>query len=264
MKEKIVIYTALFGDYDDVVEMCIDDERIDFVLFTDRSDLCSECWDIRIVSNVWRDSAIANRYYKLHPHIMFSDYKYSIYIDANISIQKNPVLLVEEVIDKQPIAAIKHPNRTTIIEEGLACIARGKSGFFKTVDQIVKYVESGYAFDNSFTANYVLIREHNNKHVVKVMECVWDHLHSYTARDQISLPFCSAHENMTVLPIEQDMKSSGSFFIFNPHRSTEQESIYIKVFRRCVVIFRYFIFSVPYYLALYFSKVRSKMSNLPQ
>lgn len=46
MKNKFVVYTALFGNYDDLIDPKENYEGCDFICFTDQKHLTSDiCWD---------------------------------------------------------------------------------------------------------------------------------------------------------------------------------------------------------------------------
>ena len=49
MKKKVIIYTAIFGGYDELVEPDYIPEDCDFVCFTDSTHFKSDVWDIRVV-----------------------------------------------------------------------------------------------------------------------------------------------------------------------------------------------------------------------
>ena len=59
-----VVYTAIFGGYDDVVEPTYRPDGWDFVCFTD-TDLVSEFWEIRNVLPLYEDSTRNARSYKV-------------------------------------------------------------------------------------------------------------------------------------------------------------------------------------------------------
>ena len=44
---RIVVYTAIFGDYDDLYEPMVKPDNVDYVCFTDSKTLKSDVWDVR-------------------------------------------------------------------------------------------------------------------------------------------------------------------------------------------------------------------------
>ncbi|MGE6539335.1 hypothetical protein [Bacillus luti] len=48
-KPKVIVYTALFGNYDSVKEPLFIDENIDYILFTDNRSIQSNNWKTKIL-----------------------------------------------------------------------------------------------------------------------------------------------------------------------------------------------------------------------
>ncbi len=92
-KAKSVIYTCITNDYDDIHELetyAYINYDWDYICFTDNeNDIKAErvgIWQIRPLQYNKSDVSRNNRWHKMHPHILFPEYKDSIYIDANINI----------------------------------------------------------------------------------------------------------------------------------------------------------------------------------
>ena len=88
MKKDFVVYTVLVGGYDEVLQPVVVDERFDYILFSnDFKESNIGIWRVRQIPKVvMDDSKRLSRYPKTHPETMLSDYKASLYIDANIQI----------------------------------------------------------------------------------------------------------------------------------------------------------------------------------
>ena len=72
MKNKVVIYTAIFGGCDDLLEPKFIPDNCDFVCFTD-SDFKSDIWDVRKVVPYYEQPVRNSRHYKTKPHIYLSE-----------------------------------------------------------------------------------------------------------------------------------------------------------------------------------------------
>ena len=94
MKNNKVIYTAIFGRYDTLIEPTYLPEGWDLVCFTD-TDFESETWEIRNVKGIFKDSTRDARKYKVLPHRWFKEYDYSLWVDGNFLIRGD----VGELID---------------------------------------------------------------------------------------------------------------------------------------------------------------------
>lgn len=67
-KNNFVVYTALFGDYDNLIDPKEKYEGCDFIYFTDQKHLKSDIWEIRIVEDIDLPLNMMNRKYF---HIFF-------------------------------------------------------------------------------------------------------------------------------------------------------------------------------------------------
>src|SRR5690606_14433580 len=65
-------------------------EDWDYVCFTDDPELLAKekegVWEIRALAATGYAPGQANRWHKMHPHILFVDYEESVYVDGNINI----------------------------------------------------------------------------------------------------------------------------------------------------------------------------------
>lgn len=50
--DKLVVYTTIFGDYDDLIEPGKKYKNCDFVCFTDNENLKLDIWKIKVVKNI--------------------------------------------------------------------------------------------------------------------------------------------------------------------------------------------------------------------
>ncbi|HCJ1226365.1 TPA: DUF616 domain-containing protein, partial [Klebsiella pneumoniae] len=94
IKNNIVVYTALFGDYDELIEIPEGMHKCDFICFTDQKIENKKGWEIIKIENSSGSNVLQNRKYKILPHVFLSEYEYSVYIDSNIRLLKSPESLV--------------------------------------------------------------------------------------------------------------------------------------------------------------------------
>ena len=83
-----VIYTAIIGGYDTLVEPDYKPDGWDFVCFTDR-DLKSDTWEIRKTLPLYTDNTRTARKHKLLAHRLFPNHEYSLWIDGNIKVRND-------------------------------------------------------------------------------------------------------------------------------------------------------------------------------
>ena len=89
-----VIYTTIFGGYDNLVEPYFVPDGWDFVCFTD-DDIESDVWKMVKVKTFYDDNTRNAKQFKVLPHRHLSEYDYSIFIDGNMTIRNNPRIVCQ-------------------------------------------------------------------------------------------------------------------------------------------------------------------------
>ena len=104
---KKVIYTTIFGGYDELTEPHFVPDGWDFICFTD-TDLKSKNWKIVKTTPFYNDNTRNAKQYKALPHRHLSDYEYSIFIDGNMTIRNNPDELISNYLSNSNVAFFDH------------------------------------------------------------------------------------------------------------------------------------------------------------
>jgi hypothetical protein len=188
VNHKLVVYTALFGNYDNLIDPIKDYEGCDFICFTDRKDLKSTIWNIIVVDKIDLPLNMMNRKYKWLPHQYLKDYEISLYIDSNIVLLQNPIHLFEQYCSKNCLILLPHhPLRNCIYEESIACVERNKVTISNLLKQIRCYKKEKFPNNFGLGENNILFRKHKNQNVIHLMENLWTELNKWdTKRDQLS------------------------------------------------------------------------------
>lgn len=191
MHMKKVIYTCLFGEYEELRPISFKAKGWDYICFTDSLDKSTvKGWDFISVREVDCDATRLSRYPKIMPHIFFKKYDYSVYIDANIDVL-DPLLYLKvnlAIENDVLMAGIKNPKRDSIFEEADYCLKRGKDFKNDIFEQIEMYNEKGFKGENGLLDNNILFRKHNE--LIDLHELWWRHVKNYSRLDQISLMYC--------------------------------------------------------------------------
>ena len=89
MKNKKVIYICITGNYDQIINHDFVNHEYDYVCFTDNipKDRENYIWQFKPLQFNKLDNVRNNRWHKLHPHLLFSEYEESLYLDGNINIK---------------------------------------------------------------------------------------------------------------------------------------------------------------------------------
>ena len=82
---NLVIYTAIFGDFDKLRKPKIINKDIKYICFSDKK-IRSNTWEVRVVEPEYQNNRKEARKYKILSHLFFKDYKYTAWVDGQIKI----------------------------------------------------------------------------------------------------------------------------------------------------------------------------------
>ncbi len=225
--KRRVVYTAIFGGKDKLIEPQVVPDNIDFVCFTDQ-DFSSSVWSVRKVKPEISDSRLQAKLFKILPHKFLPDYDVSVWVDGNVLVRGDVNQLIDKyLVNGNAIAFFDHRNlqpdsRGCIYQEAEALIEMAKRGKVKDDPDIVKkqisdYRQQGYPDDNGLIVGGVILRKHNLPEVIEVMEKWWEEINKYSIRDQLSFNFVAWKCKMNFVYIDGNMRDNG-FFKLYPHK----------------------------------------------
>lgn len=188
--KKIAVYTAIFGDYDQLMTPLVKSANCDYICLTDSADLKSDFWDVRLLSDETLDAARLSRKPKILPHLFFADYEASLYVDANLLIVGDLEAYIEQYSLTSPMLCVKHGERDCIYEELQACIEGQRDDREVMTRQIEGYRTEGLPAHFGLTVGSFIFRRHNDPSVIELMELWWQELATGSKRDQLSLSYC--------------------------------------------------------------------------
>ena len=196
---KKIIYTAIFGEYDNLPDPLFKPKGWDFVCFTD-SNIKSNIWNIEKVPAIYEDPTRNARKYKVLPHRWFPNYEYSLWVDGNIIIRNDINKLITEYLSKVNLAVHDHNQnvqdpRDCVYKEAQTIFDFGqKNGNYKDdpniiKNQMAKYLNEKYPSNNSLAVTMQLLRKHNEPDCIRAMECWWEEIKYGSKRDQLSFNY---------------------------------------------------------------------------
>jgi hypothetical protein len=190
MKRDKVIYTCLVGGYDILRQSHCVYEDFDYICFSnDIPEVNIGIWKIRKIPYDHPDKTRLSRYVKLKPHTVLSEYKYSLWIDANIDIVNEDIRIrIEELIaSNSKIAQLQHVTRDCIYDDITACIRLANENMHMLYKQYKFLKAEDYPTHYGLFENNVIYRQHNDKLVMKISENWWELYMKFSKRDQLSL-----------------------------------------------------------------------------
>ncbi|MCG3760577.1 DUF616 domain-containing protein [Vibrio cincinnatiensis] len=220
-KNRIVVYTALFGGYDNLIELTIDDADVDFVCFTENPELKSNSWNIVYVDKPFDDPVLCNRYYKMHPHLFFKDYDRSVYIDGNVRILNSMYDLVQFNLAYDIIFA-KHEHRNCLYDEAQVCISK-KNTPEKLVDkQMSFYRNDGFPKDFGLGEMNIIIRKHHSNEIIELMDQWWEQFMLWAKRDQLSFFYLIWKNNINFNYLHVNPREKNDYFFIELHSNASK------------------------------------------
>lgn len=200
MRNKIAIYTCLYGCYDKLMSPKIIDKNFDYLCFTDNMQFQSKIWSTRTFNQSNFDSIYSSRYPKILPHIFLSDYEYSLYMDANMVISSQAFYdeIRQKISQNKLWVAFDHPTRNCIYKEAEEVVLLGKADK-KNVDMAIDELrKENYPRNFGLVENNVILRKHNVE-IIKKIDAEWWELFTkhQTCRDQLSLYYLFWKNNFT-------------------------------------------------------------------
>ena len=189
-KGKIVVYSALTGEYDFVNEVLYKENEIDYFLFTNNPSLKSRTWRVIPVQSDL-DDVLLSREIKMLPHkYLNEEYEMSIYVDANVVIYGEISLLTCYLGNGNAFAVSSHSVRKTVKEEIDECVKMGKVDGKRAREQYERYLSEGFHEDQPLLECGVLVRRHKDQNLQLLMQNWFNEFRIGIRRDQLSLPPC--------------------------------------------------------------------------
>ncbi|TNJ37582.1 DUF616 domain-containing protein [Chlorobaculum thiosulfatiphilum] len=227
MNSRIVVYTALFGEYDDLKNPPEPIDGCDFVCFTNNRKLRSGAFDIRYFNIKDMDNTRRNRMVKLLPHRFFPDHEYSLYIDGSVSIKRADIrdFALRHLV-KHDWAVFSHSSRNCIYEELEACIERQKDDPVTMRRQIEHYRRNGHPEKYGLTENTILLRRHNQPNIIRFSELWWQELQRHSKRDQLSFAYVARNEQLEYALLPGTIRNNDHFEIHtHKHKKTPVQKL---------------------------------------
>lgn len=215
-KNKKVIYTCITNNYDDLIEDEFYLEDYDYICFTNNENLKSNRWKIeKIPSTLSSLSPVKQaRYIKTHPHKFLSNYELSVWIDGSVKILND----FSELINSSVIQIPQHPNRNCIYKEAVAVLKQKKDTKENIDKQIIKYHELGFPENYGLVQSNIIIRKHNDKNCIKLMEDWWNEIKNGSHRDQLSFNYVLwKNPNINISYLNKYIYDSKFFFWDTSH-----------------------------------------------
>lgn len=201
MQKRYVIYSAMVGAYDDILQPKVVDERFDYILFS--NDIKEErvgVWEVLPIAYHNDDRTRICRYVKTHPEEMVPGYEVSIWMDSNVQILTDYFYKRVIELDEKDVlvSSMWHPTRHCIYEEAFAVMRMGVEHEDVVVDWCHKLRKESYPRNNGLCETCVLYRKQKNELVNKADALWWSCIEQHSRRDQLSFNYVLWKTGITV------------------------------------------------------------------
>ncbi len=223
--KKGVIYTAITGKYDLLPYNSVYNlEDYDYVCFTTVDNIMNipKPWRAIAIEPLQyiiptKDQVKIARWFKIHPHLFFRNYQVSIWIDGNIKFIQDPnKYLTDNIYDFLLIP--EHPKRDCIYEEAKACIAM-KKDLKENIEKEISFLkEEQYPEHNGLVQSNIIVRNHNKKECIDLMETWWNMIQTYSKRDQLSFNYVCWKCNLNINTIPWKKVENYIIWKRNPYK----------------------------------------------
>lgn len=188
---QIAVYTGIFGNYDGICKPDVCPPNIDYYFISDErpADIRPFRWldGKAVIPDSITNPIKRNRYIKMHPHKLFPQYKYSVYMDGNITLIDDISGFVH--CNASGISVFMLPWRDCIYYEALATVSDRRVVTGDVCRQVKKYLKEGMPLHYGLPEMPVIAREHSKLQCIKVMEDWWQEFDSGAQRDQLSFMY---------------------------------------------------------------------------
>ena len=214
IKNKIVVYTCISGNYDLLKDIVKKEPDIDYICFTNQ-DIISETWEIKKIPEYLEslEQTKIARCIKILPHLFLPEYEISVWVDGNIQVLGNINKFINEKLTEYFCIA-KHPDRICTYQEAEAVINLKKENNDIVNKQIEKYREIGFPENNGMVQSGIMIRKHNSKECIDISNSWWSEVRKWSKRDQLSFNYSIWNKDVKIDIMNPSILSSEYFQIW--------------------------------------------------
>ena len=192
MFNKKVVYSAIVGCYDYIMQPKVIHPLFDYIIFSNDIETPKVgIWQIRPIPYQNIDNVRVARWVKTHPHILLPEYDYCVWLDSNVCILSEDVYSVFERLYsiRELIATFAHPERKCIYEEGLAVLRFDRDTIDRVLPEMLFLKRQGYPKNNGLCETNCLFMQHRKPQCQDFLYSWWQMIEKFSRRDQLSFNY---------------------------------------------------------------------------
>lgn len=225
MKKKLVIYTAIIGGgYDNLHQPLAIREGVDFVCYVKKgmaNNSKNGAWEIREIDFENKDNTRVARYVKMHPHELFPEYEYCLWIDGNIQISGNEVydIIEKKIRNGVLVSSMQHPHVDCSYDDAYICMAMHKDKAWRILTQMAYLKIHGFPKGYGMYETNVFLRNNQSEVVERFNKQWWKILSHMSRRDQLGCMYSMWKLGIPTDYFMEDGKNARNCEYFNyfPH-----------------------------------------------
>ncbi|MDN3522089.1 rhamnan synthesis F family protein [Halomonas ramblicola] len=212
---KVVVFTALSGGYEELPRPQHLNPNYDYVAFCDEPMDSHGVWQLRPMEFWHPDKVRMARRIKTNPHVYLKDYDLAIWIDANVVIENDISQYVNEFISSSScVAGIPHPIRNCVYHEAQSVMETKKDVADRVGRQIKKYRKEQYPEYNGLIETNLMMIKIDSPDARKFLDRWWSEICKFSHRDQLSVNYALWKESLDWYAIMKDRISLRDSFDF--------------------------------------------------
>jgi GT2 family glycosyltransferase len=218
-ERKVVFYTAIYGEYDNLLLPERIDSNVDYVCFTDRPRNDYGVWQMRAAPYYHPDPTRVARWVKTHPHELFPGHETAVWLDANIIFKGDVHEYIEKVRQQGThLGLVSHPHRACFYEEAEAC-KRLRKDAAKLIDmQVEHYRSAGLPLRQSLYETGFMIVPLRSRRTADALHLWWQQIDRFSRRDQLGFAWvnyqCPDLRIVPLLPSGASVRDHDDFLYF--------------------------------------------------
>ena len=168
------------------------------------------------------------RFVKINPHLLLSEYDMSIWVDGNVTLKGGLNKFVKSVMTSDcSVYVPKHPQRNCIYAEANVVVKMGKDKSDITKPQMERYRKEGFPEKYGLLQSNIMLRKHNKLDCIKLMEDWFKELKDGSHRDQLSFNYASwKNRDVKVIYLDKNICKSEFFYWNGTHSKHKYAAAY--------------------------------------
>lgn len=205
-----VVYTALMGSYEKVVERAAADTSVlPHLCFTDNPSLESATWTVILVEPRFAgDSIRSARFLKTEGHPLLDQYDESMWVDNRVQLLITPDELFDKFLATADVSLPLHSRTESVAKEFRAVLHSRLDDPWRLREQFLAYQEAMPEVLSAQPYWTAIILRKRNERVDRVFALWMDHIARYSRRDQLSVNFILGASGLVIRPIVVNNDSS--------------------------------------------------------